>query len=72
MRVELNGTQILEKRTENEHQFAEFQTDIELVEGVNHLAVYVEKNQSGFGFTALLCNDFGDTLRDITYSTDQL
>ena len=71
MRIELNGTQIFEKKTEDEHQFAQYKTDIELGEGVNHLAVYVEKSQSGFGFTALLCDDSGNGLRDITYSIDQ-
>ena len=70
MRIELNGTQILRKETEGGHQLAERQIDIELKEGVNRLSVYLERGQNGFGFTALLCNDLGDGLRDITYNVD--
>jgi hypothetical protein len=68
MRVELNGEQVLRKETESGHIFAEYQIDIELNEGVNHLAVYLERSQAGFGFTALLCDDLGDGLFHIEYA----
>ena len=68
MSVELNGTQVLRKETESGHIFAEHQIDIELNEGVNHLAVYLERGQSGFGFTALLCDELGDGLFHIEYA----
>jgi hypothetical protein len=67
MTVELNGERVLTKETETEHQFAEYQIDIELKEGVNRLSVYLERSEKGFGFTALLCDDLGDGLFDIEY-----
>ena len=70
MQVELNGAQILSKVTEDGHKFAEYQVEIELKEGLNRLSVHLEKSQSGFGFTAVLCNDLGDGLFDISYSVD--
>ena len=67
MTVELNGENILTKETEAGHQFAEYQIDIELKEGINRLSVYLERSENGFGFTTLLCNDDGDGLFDIEY-----
>ncbi len=62
--------QVLEKETEDGHQFAEYQVDIELKEGINRLTVHLEISPMGFGFTALLCEELGDGLFDILYSVD--
>ncbi|MFC1715554.1 DUF362 domain-containing protein [Candidatus Poribacteria bacterium] len=70
MQIELNGVQVLEKETEDGHQFAEYRIDIELKEGINRLTVHLERSQMGFGFTALLCEELGDGLFDILYSVD--
>ena len=67
MTVELNGEKVLTKETEGGHQFAEYQIDIELREGINKLSVSLERSTKGFGFTALLCNELGDGLFDIEY-----
>ena len=67
MTVELNGEKVLTKETGDGHQFAECQIDIQLKEGENRLSVYLERNEKGFGFTALLCDDLGDGLFDIEY-----
>lgn len=67
MTVELNGEKVLTKETEDGHQFAECQIDIELKKGINRLSVYLERSEKGFGFTALLCDDLGDGLFDIEY-----
>ena len=67
MTVELNGEKVLTKKTEDGHQFAEYQIDIKLKEGINRLSVYLERSEKGFGFTSLLCDDFGDGLFDIEY-----
>jgi len=70
MRVDLNGKTVLQKETENGHRFAERQVEIQLETGANRLSVYVERGESGFGFTALLCNHLGDGLFDITYRAE--
>jgi len=67
MTVELNGEEVLKKETEDGHQLAECQTDIQLKAGMNHLSVYLERSDRGFGFTALLCDGEGDGLFDIEY-----
>ncbi len=67
MTVKLNGEKVLTKETEDGHQFAEYQIDIKLKEGINRLSVYLKRCEKGFGFTALLCNDEGDGLFDIEY-----
>ena len=70
MQIELNGTQVLKKETDKGHQFAEYKIDIELKKGTNRLSVYLERSQMGFGFTAVLCNELGDGLIDISYKVD--
>nr|MBC8235892.1 DUF362 domain-containing protein [bacterium] len=49
------------------HRLAEHKIDITLKEGANRLLVTEECSERGFGFTTLLCNDFGDGLFDISY-----
>jgi uncharacterized protein (DUF362 family) len=67
MTVELNDKKVLTKENGDGHQFAEYQIDIELKEGVNRLSVYLERSEKGFGFTTLLCNELGDGLFDVEY-----
>ena len=70
MRVELNDTEILRKETETGHQLAECQTDIELRVGSNSLSVWIERSVHGFGFTTLICDQFGAGLLEVEYALD--
>jgi len=70
MQIEINGKPVLKKETENGHQFAEYQVDVELKEGVNRLSVQLKCSEKGFGFTAILCDELGDGLYDVSYSVD--
>jgi len=67
MTVELNGARVLKKDTEDGHRLGECKTDIQLKEGMNHLSIYLERSDKGFGFTALLCDGEGEGLFDIEY-----
>ena len=67
MTVRLNGEAILERATTDGHQFAEHQIPIVLTKGLNLLEIDLERGPEGFGFTALLCDALGDTLRGIEY-----
>ena len=67
MTVRMNGEAILERATAIGHQFAEHQIPISLTKGLNLLEIDLERGAEGFGFTALLCEGSGDTLRGIEY-----
>jgi len=65
--IRLNNEKVLSTEGSAGHRLAEHKIDITLKEGANRLLVTEERSERGFGFTTLLCNEFGDGLFDVSY-----
>jgi hypothetical protein len=70
MTVELNGRVVLAEETVTEHRFAEHRVPVALAQGVNRIQISLERGTEGFGFTALLCDESGNSLPGLTYRAD--
>lgn len=70
LRVELNGQTVAERKPRSSHRLGEFTVDVRLRAGRNDLRVFVERGDSGLGFTAMLCDEDGYGMRGIEYRAE--
>ena len=66
MEIKLNGRKVLDRPSLAPHCIGELRVPVSLRAGENELEVTVEPGE-GFGFTALLCDEHGESLPGVEY-----